>query len=122
MINVNELIGKTLTDIKVSDEELIFYCDDGTSYIMYHEQDCCEYVSIDDIVGDLQDLIGSPLLEAEEVSNYEPTSETDINKTNEAESCTWTFYKFATIKGYVDIRWFGTSNGYYSEGVDFKKL
>jgi len=71
-----------------------------------------------------EDLIGTPILLAEEVSNYEPTSEEDKKRTEEANewgSCTWTFYKFATIKGYVDIRWYVESNGYYSERVDFEK-
>ena len=123
MSDIKELFGKTLTKVVNKDnEELLFECSDGTSYSMYHYQDCCESVYIEDIVGDLEDLVGSPILLAEEVSNYEPTSEKDVELTNgcnKSGSCTWTYYKFATIKGYVDIRWFGSSNGYYSESVNF---
>ena len=123
MERLKELIGKTLTKIEnKNNNEIIFTCEDEKQYKMYHGQDCSEDVSIEDIVGDLQDLVGSPILKAEEVSNYKPTSEEDIKATKEAEkwgSCTWTYYKLATIKGYVDIRWYGESNGYYSESVDF---
>ena len=116
--NVNVLEGKTLKDIKVKrNEEIIFTVDDGTKYKMFHDQCCCEHVYIEDICGDIKNLIGSPIVMAEEVSNY------DMDKLDKwDDSYTWTFYKFATVKGYVTIRWYGTSNGWYSESVDFIEL
>lgn len=113
--NVDVLKGKTLSSINESGDEIVFETTDGERYRMYHEQDCCESVSIESIVGDLEDLVGSELLMAEEV---EGTSPVDFEA---YESHTWTFYKFATLKGYVDIRWLGSSNGYYSESVSFVK-
>jgi hypothetical protein len=116
--NVNVLNGKTLTKIDKSDDELLFITSTGEVYKMYHEQDCCESVRIEEIIGDLTDLISHPLTMAEEVINErdgEPLSYYD-------DSYTWTFYKFATIKGFVTIRWYGESNGYYSESVDFKRV
>lgn len=125
MAEFKELLGKTIIEIEKSDNVLRFVVQDGIEYIMYHKQECCEEVVIEDINGDLNDLIGTPILLAEEVSNYEPISMEDKQKTDESNSwgsCKWTFYKIATIKGYVDIRWFGASNGYYSESVDFIKV
>lgn len=111
-LGVEELLGKTLAKITQNgDDELYFTTTDGTTYKMFHYQDCCELVYIEDIIGDLGDLIGAPLLMAEEV--------TERGREDNWKSQTWTFYKFATLKGYVTIRWLGESNGYYSESVDF---
>jgi hypothetical protein len=119
MINVNfsELTGKTLINIEGMEEgseSIIFSCSDGSKYKLYHSQDCCESVRVESINGDVQDLLNTRINLAEEVGNYETE-----DKPKYSESYTWTFYKLGTIKGYVDIRWLGESNGYYSEGVDF---
>ena len=57
MAEFKDLVGKTLTEIKNNGDELIFIVDDGTEYKMYHAQDCCESVSIEDINGDLNDCV-----------------------------------------------------------------
>jgi len=116
MAKVSELLGKVLikAEAMAGNNEILFICQDGSKYRMFHDQDCCESVSIEDICGDLDTLIGNPLLMAEESTNQEGSKKY-------AESFTWTFYKFATIKGYVTIRWYGESNGYYSEEVSFEK-
>ena len=117
---IKELIGKIITEINIIDNaEIHFIINDGSEYKMYHPQDCCESVSIEDIIGDINDLVMSPIIISEELSNI---TETHMPLETFTESYTWTFYKFATVKGYVDIRWYGTSNGYYSESVDFIKI
>ena len=109
---IEDMVGKVFTSIRNEDTELVF--ENATErFVFFHSQDCCEHVSIEDICGDLEDLVGEPLLLAEEVEGVTPV---EFNEADH-ESVTWTFYKFATRKGYVDVRWFGESNGYYSEGV-----
>ena len=111
-VKIEDMVGKVFTSIRNEDTELVF--ENATErFVFFHQQDCCEHVSIEDVCGDLQDLVGETLLLAEEVSGETPV---DFNE-RDYESVTWTFYKFATRRGYVDVRWLGESNGYYSEGV-----
>ena len=110
------MIGVTMkTVVNLGDNELIFTAADGRRFIFYYEPDDCATCVIEDVCGDLSDLEGTPILEAEEVSNY------DHPAPEHADSYTWSFYKFRTHKGAVTVRWLGESNGYYSESVSFRE-
>lgn len=111
-ILVTKQYGREMTDD--SYDSIKFICTDRCEYEMLHNQDCCETVYIESIVGDLNDLIHEPILIAEEASNRDAE--------DGEEGYTYTFYKLATVKGYVDIRWIGGSNGYYSEKVSFIQI
>jgi outer membrane protein assembly factor BamB len=113
--NISELVGKTLWKIDVSRDSLRFYTTETEEYLMYHDQDCCEHVYIEDMVDDHKDLLNSPIILAEERSSDEPAM------SSYDEAYLWTFYELATIKGSVTIRWYGSSNGYYSVSVSFRK-
>lgn len=114
--SLEDLKGRVLYRVEqIHNDELRFYLTEDHYVRMYHQQDCCESVTIEDIAGDLDDLVETPLLLAEEVSGNDPAPSEEYY-----DSYTWTYYRFRTIKGSVDIRWYGTSNGYYSESVDIE--
>jgi hypothetical protein len=130
------LQGKTLKSITCGRSRKAGYVDvvvlettDGEKWVMFHAQDCCEDVILAEVIGSVDDLIGAPLLLAEERSSGSqygsgvgvPTPLKDRLCTKDEEdygSHTWTFYEFRTYKGAVTFRWYGLSNGYYSEKVE----
>lgn len=122
-INISDMIGKSVQSVEVEDDKkrITFYCFDENNneirYEMYHDQDCCENVYLEDIVGDLDDLYVGKIIKAEETTNRNDPPPAEGSD----DSYTWTYYNLATIEGYIQFRWFGTSNGYYSESVSLYK-
>ena len=115
--DIDQLVGKvvmSITGMENGSDKVVFACDDGSEYTMFHAQDCCECVQLDDVEGDVDDLLGQ-IVVAEVVSSE------GAEAPEYADSYTWTFYRLATAKGFVVLRWLGESNGYYSESVDFAK-
>lgn len=121
-LDFNYLEGKILKDVIVNKNEdcIDFIIDEGYKLRMQHGQECCEHVYIDDICGDIKDIIGNKILSAYESSNS--MDEADKDKYDTDNSATWTFYSIATMNGFVNIRWIGTSNGCYSESVDLNLI
>lgn len=116
---ISVLIGKTLTEFehRKDIEMILLTCSDGTTYEFAHDQNCCESVDVEDICGDITDIIGSPITLAEESTNDQSHPVDAKARQYEPDSFTWTFYRIGTAKGMVTIRWYGESNGYYSESV-----
>jgi len=120
LANFAELVGTTIVSVEgcEKDSETIrFLLDDGRVARLYHDQDCCEHVAVEDVAGDPADLCGTPIVLAEESTSNE--FEGRKSDPDECDSCTWTFYRIGTVRGTVVIRWLGSSNGYYAEDVDF---
>ena len=116
--DIERLVGETLTSVGGMNDgsELVkFTCASGRTFEMYHDQDCCENVQLEDVAGEVDSLIGYPVLQA-----YESTSNDDLGR-EFYEEHTWTFYTITTVQGTVVLRWLGESNGYYSESVDFNE-
>lgn len=76
----------------------------------YHEQDCCESVTIQDVnvSGDFDKALGEPILVAEERV---------VEQAFDWGHQTATFYAIRTPSLDIDMQWHGESNGYYSEDV-----
>lgn len=114
----NTLVGKTILKVLggVGSERLVFFTSAGV-FQLYHDQDCCESVRVEDIEGRLEKLVGHTIRSAEETS-------ASFDSTKNEDPICWTFYRITTDAWDANtvIRWFGTSNGYYSTRVDFVEL
>jgi hypothetical protein len=118
--NIESMVGHTVKAYQREPDTLTFEMENGQTCRFYHEQDCCESVSIESVTGDFDVLIGSPLTFVDEqVSNEDPPDAVRGKDEYIDESYTWTTYTFRTEKGEAKIRWYGSSNGYYSESVNF---
>lgn len=113
--SIEELVGKVITKIEGAtqySEVITFECADLHIYEMFHYQDCCESVTVEDISGNIEDILNLPILRAYESVNNNASG-------HNYNSITWTFYTIVTHKAAIVIRWCGKSNGYYSESVTF---
>lgn len=117
--NILEIENHVFLSIeKIENDILLFKRDDGRTFKFYHKQEYNESVQITNICGDLDDLVGTPIILAEE--------RVETKKINDYDYCTFTFYEFRTIKGSVTITWQGEQSepdgGCYSESVDFEEI
>ena len=104
-MDISTLNGKTFSKITVDYDTIIFE-NKNEAYKLYHPQDCCEIVEIEDIDGDIQRLVGQEIIDASE--RYEEGDDDE-------DGGTWSFYVIRTNLDSVTIRFYGSSNGWYSE-------
>jgi len=121
-MEITQLLGRVFTSVRgqIGASALTFTTVEGNHFELLQPGPLSE-VLIEDICGDLGDLEDAPLLQAEEVSSEteDLSSDDPEYETYNTTSITWTFYKFATRKGYVTVRWRGISaNGAYAENVE----
>jgi hypothetical protein len=113
---LNRMVGETIVSVSGNrhDEEFVVRTTSGLVFTFYHSQDCCEDVYLEEIIGDIDDLIGHTVVMAEETCSNDEVVGVSCYQ---GESFTWTYYRMATERGLVVLRFFGSSNGYYSESV-----
>lgn len=111
---MDELLGKTVRQLKVNEDQslLVFETSDGT--VMYEtEGDCCSETWFADITG-VDALLGGQVTKVEEVS---------IDLLNDGKDRTRQEYdqgygvNLTTTKGYVNIVYRNSSNGYYGGSI-----
>lgn len=118
-IEVESLIGEVLTHVDTDEKnsQIMLTTESGKIIKIFHDQDCCETVSIEDTEGDWHNLVGKVIVEAthESVKEGDPPPEYP-------DSWTRTTLKFRVSNATLISRWIGESNGYYSESVDIENI
>lgn len=113
--NLQKLVGKTIVELNCEKGRDFVAAKTDCGLLFEFYNDDYGSVHLEDITGDIDDLIGTPIIMVEEVTNREEISDTSVVYNDDTH--TWTFYRLESRKGLVVLRFFGTSNGYYSESV-----
>ena len=118
--NFFELKGqviKEITGLEKNSPE-VHIVTNQTTYKLYHERDCCEYVRVVKVIGNVNELIGEVTFAEEDAGANEPDWHTEYVD----ESRTWTKYVLKTKNASLEFWFLGESNGYYNESVSIKKI
>lgn len=108
---INALVGKTITSIDgLNNDHVTIKTECGKTYGMRHFQDCCEHVSLKEVLGNANSIIGQEVRYANEDTS---------DCSGQYESGTRTTFTIHTTGGSLILIWEGYSNGYYGEGVSF---
>jgi len=112
------LKGQIVRKIQALNGDSLSILTDKYEYNLYHAQDCCEYVRIVKIIGDIDNILNEEIIFAEEDGGAkDPDWATDYNYD---DSHTWTKFVLATKNANVEFWFLGESNGYYSESISIK--
>jgi hypothetical protein len=115
-VDFNNLLNEVPIEIKQDEydgnDSIVFKMQSGREFMLCHRQDCCESVNLESIDGDINRLLNNPITIAYE--SYEEGN-------SKYESSTWSFYHIGTTLDTVTIRFFGESNGYYSESAELQE-
>lgn len=104
------LIDMTIANAEQRGDAIIIETSEGRTFHFDHQQDCCESVYIENVIGDLSSLSGA-------VVQHVRMDYVDLPDTYGVS--TRTTLVLATDKGTVVGIWHGSSNGYYGTGVSF---
>ena len=109
------LKGQTIRKIQALNEYSLCILTDKYRYDLYHEQDCCEFVRLAKIIGDIDNILNEEIIFAEEDGG---ANEPDWYGNNYNDSShTWTKFVLGTKNANVEFWFLGESNGYYSESI-----
>ena len=121
---VSDIVGKrvlAVNGLRKGSEAVDFLLSDGSVFEMAYHPDCYASCYILELDCAPEDFVDQVVLSAEVVSNSGAESPPPPGE-YAPDSYTWTFVKFSTSKGHFTVRWYGESNGYYSETPSFTRL
>lgn len=111
--DITDAIGRKIVSVYVNSEMINLNFADGGYIQLYHEQDCCESVWLEnhkEVGEELKRMVGQTIRVFKERTTHSVGGYSD--------SVTCTFYTIRTDMESCDFMFRGESNGYYSERVD----